>query len=223
MAGKRGTLLSPNTGFIRDPHNLSSPCNSSSPLLLGLYVDNFVYFSNNPKVEKLFEHVLPQGNEVEFMGLTEWFLGIHFSRHFTNSDIAVHLNQSGYAANLVEQISWDSWDPTPTATPYCPGVPINSIAPFTNEDTSPAQLHLTEAYQSLIGSIGWLTTAMCYASGLSYSTLFPIILYWKAILRSHACHTIGSPLHPFNPQSWDLFFLDYIPSHSHLSPLSGLC
>ncbi len=93
------------------------------------------------------------------MGLTEWFLGIHFLWRFINLDVAVHLSQSGYAANLVEQFSWDSWDPTPTATPYCSGVPINSIAHSTNDDSSPAQLHWTEAYQSLIRSIGWLTTA----------------------------------------------------------------
>jgi hypothetical protein len=30
-----------------------------------------------------------------------------------------------------------------------------------NEDSSPAQLHQTEAYKSLIGSIGWLATATC--------------------------------------------------------------
>jgi hypothetical protein len=123
------------------------------------HIDDFVYFSKDPKVKKLFEHLLHQQIKVEVMGLTDWFGGIHFLWRFTNSDAAVHLNQSGYAANLVKQFSWDSWDITPTATPYRSGVPINSIAPYTNEDASPAQLCQTEAYQSLIGSIGWLATA----------------------------------------------------------------
>ena len=66
------------------------------------------------------------------MGLVEWFLGIHFSWRFTSSRVDVHLNQTGFAANLVKQFCRDSWDATPTATPYCSGVPINSIAPSTD-------------------------------------------------------------------------------------------
>jgi len=46
--------------------------------------------------------------KVDFMGLTEWFLGIHFLWHFTKSEVVVHMNQLGYAANLVEQFAWDS-------------------------------------------------------------------------------------------------------------------
>jgi hypothetical protein len=76
------------------------------------------------------------------------------------TDLAVKLlNQSGYATNLVKIFSRDSWDPTPTTTPYRSGVPIDSVALFTNEDSSLAQLCRTEAYQSLIGSIGCLATA----------------------------------------------------------------
>jgi hypothetical protein len=41
----------------------------------------------------------------------------------------------------------------------CSRVPIDSIAHSTNGDSSPAQLRQTEAYQRLIGSIGWLATA----------------------------------------------------------------
>jgi hypothetical protein len=93
------------------------------------------------------------------MGLAELFLVIQLSWRFTSSDIAVHLNQSGYAVNLIKQFPCDSWDPTPTATPYLSGVSIDSIAHYTNDDSSPAQLHQTEAYQSLTGSIGWLATA----------------------------------------------------------------
>ena len=48
---------------------------------------------------------------------------------------------------------------TSTATPYRSGVPIDSTAPSTDDDDSPAQLQRTAAYQSLIGSIGWLSTS----------------------------------------------------------------
>jgi hypothetical protein len=72
------------------------------------------------------------------MGLVEWFLGIHFSWCFTSLQIDVHLNQTGFAANLVKQFCWDSLDPTPMATPYWSGVPIDSIAPLPDADNPPS-------------------------------------------------------------------------------------
>ena len=40
-------------GFIEDPLDLSG-AKSKSPLSLGLYIDDFVYFSKDPAVEALF-------------------------------------------------------------------------------------------------------------------------------------------------------------------------
>ncbi len=79
------------------------------PLYLGLYVDNFVYFSEDPVIENLFERLLTERVKVDFMGLMEWFLGIHFSWCITKSEVVVHMNQSRYAAHLVEQFAQDSW------------------------------------------------------------------------------------------------------------------
>ena len=85
---------------------------------------------------------------------------ISFGGLLSNS-VVVHLNQSGFAANLVESFFWESQNPMPTATPYQSGIPINAIAPLTDADDSPAQLQCTDAYQSLIGSIGWLVMSTC--------------------------------------------------------------
>ena len=71
------------------------------------------------------------------------------------------MNQSGFATNFVKQFCRDEWEPTPDATPYRSGVPIDSIAPSKDADDSPAQIRRTEAYQSLVGSIGWLAGATC--------------------------------------------------------------
>jgi hypothetical protein len=95
------------------------------------------------------------------MGLVEWFLRIHFSWGITKSTVDVHMNQSGFAANLIEQFCHDKWEPTPDANPYCSGVPIDSIAPSKDTDDSPAQIQHTEAYQSLVEIIGWLAGATC--------------------------------------------------------------
>jgi hypothetical protein len=69
------------------------------------------------------------------------------------------MNQSGFAASLIEQFCPDEWDHTPDATPYQSGVPIDLIAPSTDADDSPTQLQHTDAYQSLVVSIGWLACA----------------------------------------------------------------
>ena len=63
------------------------------------------------------------------MGVVEWFLGIHFAWRITSNSASVHLNQSGFGANLVGSFFQESRNATPTATPYRSGVPIDSIAP----------------------------------------------------------------------------------------------
>jgi hypothetical protein len=145
------------TGFVIDPSDpLSSP--TSKPLSLGMYVDDFVYFSEDLKVERLFCRLLSERCKADFMGIVEWFLGVHFSWRIAPSSVAVHLNQSGFGTNLVESFSRQARSETPTATPYRSGVPINSIAPSLDADDSPAQIRCKEAYQNLIGSIGWLSS-----------------------------------------------------------------
>jgi hypothetical protein len=66
------------------------------------------------------------------------------------------MNQSAFASNLVESFFHETCNEIPLAIPYQSGIPVNSIAPSTDADNSPAQLRQTQAFQSLIGSIGWL-------------------------------------------------------------------
>jgi hypothetical protein len=127
------------TGFVCDPKDPSVTI-TTSPLSLGIYVDDFVYFSSDPAVKKLFCCLLAERCKVDFMGIVEWFLGIHFSWRMTSSTVAIHLNQSGFATNLVESFARQGRDVTPTATPYRSGIPINSITPSIDADDSPAQL-----------------------------------------------------------------------------------
>ena len=81
--------------------------------------------------------------------------------------------------------------------PYRSGVPIDSIAPSTVDNNSPAQLQRTAAYQSLIGSIGWLSNSTHpYLSAVhsflaSYSNK-PSVGHMKAALHLYALHYIHS-------------------------------
>ncbi len=107
------------------------------------------------------------------MEIVEWLLEAHFLWRITPSSVLVHLHQSGFAANLVESLFRESQDPTPTATPYRSGIPIDSIAPYTEADNCPALLHQKEACQSLIGSIGWLAMTNCPDLSAVHSFLSP--------------------------------------------------
>ena len=66
---------------------------SEHPLMLGLYVDDFVYFLEDPTIESLFCRLLSKRCKIDFMGIVEWFLGVHFSWRITPTSVAVHLNQ----------------------------------------------------------------------------------------------------------------------------------
>ncbi len=64
-------------GNISDPDN-PSDVTSSAPLTLGIYIDDFIYFSADPAVEAKFQQLLKKYITVNFMGTVEWFLGTHF-------------------------------------------------------------------------------------------------------------------------------------------------
>jgi len=65
------------TGSVCNPNNPAADI-PSAPLTVGLYVDDFVYFSEDPEVERRFEQLLSSLITVDFMGTVDWFLGTHF-------------------------------------------------------------------------------------------------------------------------------------------------
>jgi hypothetical protein len=212
-----------------------------------MYVDDFVYFSADPAVEPLFCRLLAERCKVDFMGIVEWFLGVHFSWRLTPDSADVHLNQSGFATNLFESFAWQERNQTPTATPYRSGVPIESVAPSLDPDDLPAQLHRTEAYQSLIGSIGWLasTTRLDIAAAHSFLSSYtnkPAVGHMKAALYAlhyiHSTHDYGisftsndtAPMHSyihFPPSTDAEAYDDAIPpklgSSNTISAYSDAC
>ena len=65
-------------GYFHDPDNPSDE-DSAVPITMGLYVDDFIYFSSSNAVEEKFQRILSRLINVDFMGTVEWFLGTHFS------------------------------------------------------------------------------------------------------------------------------------------------
>jgi hypothetical protein len=134
---------------------------------------------------------------------------------------AVHLNQSGFAMNLVKRFAQQARNKTPMATLYQSSGPIDSIAPSLDADDSPAQLRHKEAYQSLIGSIGWLssTTRPDLAAAHSFLPSYtskPAAGHMKAPLYVlhyiHSTHDYGISFTPNNVAP--MHFYVHFPSSS---------
>ena len=52
-----------------------------SPIYVGLYVDDLIYYSCSNKVKQWFKNNLKLHIKNDFMGNTSWFLGQHFDWH----------------------------------------------------------------------------------------------------------------------------------------------
>jgi hypothetical protein len=120
-----------------DPSNPTAEP-SSAPLTLGIYVNNFIYFSEDPQVECRFEQLLAYLVKVKFMGTVDWFLGTHFQWLSSDDNVSIHMSQTGFAAHLVEDNNVHIWNITPDATPYRSGLPIDAILKSDKEDVCPA-------------------------------------------------------------------------------------
>ena len=52
-----------------------TPIPGEPPIYVGIYVDDFIYYSKSDKVEEWFEQNLKSHVKVDFMGGVDWFLG----------------------------------------------------------------------------------------------------------------------------------------------------
>ncbi len=130
-----------------------------TPITVGLYVDDMVYFSDMDAVEQRFEQILSSQFKINFMGVVNWFLGTHFTwTDYPTEDISVHLSQVAFAQNLVERYHQQHINHNTKSTPYCSGLPIDSLPAYDGDMQDPSFLRLREQYQSIVGSINWLAT-----------------------------------------------------------------
>ena len=87
------------------------------PLYVGVYVDDFVYFSTCPTVENAFETKLKDLTDVDFMGDVHHFLGIKFTWTKSDSALTAHLSQAAFIDNLAQEAGFD---PLSTKSPTNP-------------------------------------------------------------------------------------------------------
>ena len=132
-----------------------SICPHRAPLYCAVYVDDFVYFSPDPLVEKEFEKQLSDIIDVKFMGEVEWFLGTRYEwDRDSNGNPRCFCSQDAYVDHVIRQMRLHHANTSDTMTPYRAGLTIDSIPHIDmNEDD---QAKLTKKYQQYIGMLNWL-------------------------------------------------------------------
>ena len=147
--------------FIGVPSSSDLPASPDDPAIhVGMYVDDFVYFSESDEVEKRFETLLGKEIEVDFMGTVNWFLGTHFEwADHQNGALSVHLSQGAFAQHLVERHRLHNTNLRPKATPYRSGIAIDTFASAKiDENEYHHFVRRRESYQSLVGSLTCLAS-----------------------------------------------------------------
>eukprot|EP00956_Cyclotella_meneghiniana_P012602 scaffold17913_cov36-Cyclotella_meneghiniana.AAC.1 len=136
----------------------SSPAESTpAPIHVGIYVDDFVFYSTDPAQEQLFMEALKKRVVVDFMGPVDWFLGTAFTwKRHDDGNLSVLLSQSAFIDFTAHRFAVDRFKPVPHMTPYRSGIPIDSIPPPPKND--PDQKRSTKVYQSIVGCINWVAT-----------------------------------------------------------------
>ena len=151
------------TASLHDPCLYSGYVESSSgqkfqhPLHIGLYVDDFVFYTKDKAHEQAFQSELAKHIAVDWMGKVDFFLGTAFTwNQLDDGNISVHLSQATFTEHLAHRFSVDTMNKTPNMTPYRSGLPIDSIQPSAPDDPDLARRR--KVYQSIVGSINWLAT-----------------------------------------------------------------
>lgn len=129
-----------------------------APLYLGLYVDDFVYFSTDKEVEKSFEQQLKSKTNVDFMGNVSHFLGHKFQWHeYSSNDsphLKVHISKTAFADTLIDEADLSDSSKT-TLSPYRSGYPVDAVPdPPPNSKANPA---LQDELRHLVGSLNWIS------------------------------------------------------------------
>jgi hypothetical protein len=155
----------------------------SDPLTLGLYADNFVYFSADSEVLAKFQRLLKQHITINFMGTVEWFLSTHLQWSVTPDVVKVHLSQTRFASHLVEENNTHHRNIIPAATPFCSGLPTDAC-PKSDNDKDP-QKHC---------SIHQMASTK-HSSQPCTIAFVPLSVQQQALQESHDRGTLRAPLH----------------------------
>eukprot|EP00531_Pseudo-nitzschia_arenysensis_P008906 CAMPEP_0116127296 /NCGR_PEP_ID=MMETSP0329-20121206/6769_1 /TAXON_ID=697910 /ORGANISM="Pseudo-nitzschia arenysensis, Strain B593" /LENGTH=2217 /DNA_ID=CAMNT_0003621395 /DNA_START=65 /DNA_END=6718 /DNA_ORIENTATION=- len=130
-----------------------TPMPGKPPIYVGMYVDDFIYFSESDQVEEWFETALGAELKVDFMGPVSWFLGCNYDWHkLPDGRLTCHISQQAFVEQLLEK--FDMSECSGSNRLFKSGHPIDRI----DREVSPecATTEFIRKYQSLMGGLTWL-------------------------------------------------------------------
>ena len=125
------------------------------PLYLGLYVDDFAFFSPSDAVEQKFRDLMNEQYTVSYDDHLEWFLGMKFDWHETPDALRCHVHQEAFILDVVDRHNLSDCNKSTRATPFRSGFPVDTINQSTLSDT--LQAPITKTFQQVIGDLNWLS------------------------------------------------------------------
>ena len=125
------------------------------PLYVGLYVDDFAFFSCSDAVKQKFRTLLNAEYTESYDESLEWFLGMKFDWHETPDALKCHVHQEAFTLDIVDWHGLTNCNKWTRATPFRSGFPVDNIQPSTLPTDK--QTPLTKQYQQLIGDHNWFS------------------------------------------------------------------
>ena len=145
------------SGILEYSNSQKTISKYQSQLHVGLYVDDFFFYSSDPAQEVIFKNLLQEHILVDFMGYVNYFLWTAFTwLHHKDGNISVQLCQSAFTSFTAHRFSVQSANKVPNITPYRFGFPIDSIPPV--DPLDPDLNRRQQVYPIIIGCIKWLVT-----------------------------------------------------------------
>ena len=113
----------------------SAPETIRTPVYVGLYVDDFVFFSESGAEEDRFQQLLSDRLKVDFMGEADFFLGPTFEwNRKSDGGISVMIHQQAFTEHLGTRFGLATANRTVLMTPYRSGYPIDAVVPPDPDD-----------------------------------------------------------------------------------------
>ena len=128
------------------------------PLYLGLFVDDFVYFSASDKVEEKFKQDFGSEYKVDFQDEITHFLGIMKFTNIQHDDghVDIYTNQPADIRDLIKKAGLDMPESLSAETPYRSGYAVDTIPDIEMPDTE--RVKLNKLLQEYVCSLNWLAT-----------------------------------------------------------------
>ena len=125
------------------------------PLYLGLFVDDFFFFSESPEVEQKFQQDFGQQYKVDFQSEVTHLLGVKFTcTRRKDGHVEIFMGQPVDTNDLIVKAGLDSPHTSIPSIPYRSGYPVNSVPDV--EMSLGDREKLNKTLQEYVGSLNWL-------------------------------------------------------------------